>query len=172
MGAVVALTCLAIPELGILAGVADSPFASLVGLVRQLAAETPIPQWVCRKAIKKVRRKVLKKARFDIADVGAIDAVRRCEKPVFFIHGEDDRFVRCSNSTELYDACPSPEKQIQIVPGAHNHDRPLGVVIAATEFLSRAFGIRVVFRRPAEEAAVASESHQHFADLNEARARS
>ena len=46
-----------------------------------------------------------------------MDAMKRCELPVIFFHGEDDGFVPCYMSREVYDACPT-RKAILTVPGA------------------------------------------------------
>jgi alpha-beta hydrolase superfamily lysophospholipase len=169
MGAVVALTCLPIPELEVRAVVADSPFTSLPELVKQLAMARHVPSWLAKQAVKKVRKRVLKKAGFDINEVKPIEAVEACEKPVFFIHGREDTFVRASNSRELYGKSRCPTKKLKIVPGKHNQDRPMSVVMAATEFLCESMGLTVRFARPEVETVVAGgAAGQHFADLNEA----
>ena len=41
----------------------------------------------------------------------------RCHLPVFFIHGEDDRFVPCEMSQTCYAACQGP-KYLFTVPDA------------------------------------------------------
>ena len=54
---------------------------------------------------------------FDPEDNSPMDAMKRCELPVIFFHGEDDGFVPCYMSREVYDACPT-RKAILTVPGA------------------------------------------------------
>ena len=55
--------------------------------------------------------------RFDPEETSPLEAMQRCEKPVIFFHGQDDGFVPCYMSREVYDACPT-RKAIHIVPGA------------------------------------------------------
>ena len=44
---------------------------------------------------------------FDPEENSPLEAMGRCKKPVIFFHGEEDGFVRCHMSRELYDACPT-----------------------------------------------------------------
>ncbi len=54
---------------------------------------------------------------FSLTAASPRKAVRRARVPVLLIHGEDDRFVPCDMSREVYDACAS-EKTRVTVPGA------------------------------------------------------
>lgn len=54
---------------------------------------------------------------FDISLASPIEAVKKCKIPVIFIHGENDGFVPCEMSRELYGECAA-EKAIFTVPGA------------------------------------------------------
>lgn len=54
---------------------------------------------------------------FDPAQSDVPKALRTCELPVIFLHGEADDLVPCSMSRQNYDACPSP-KALLTVPGA------------------------------------------------------
>ena len=55
--------------------------------------------------------------KFDPEENSPLEAMSRCKKPVIFFHGEEDGFVPCNMSRELYDACPTG-KAIHTVPGA------------------------------------------------------
>ena len=55
--------------------------------------------------------------RFDLEKTSAVEAVKRAKVPVIFFHGEDDDFVPCDMSREIFDACPT-RKHLQMVPGA------------------------------------------------------
>jgi pimeloyl-ACP methyl ester carboxylesterase len=167
MGAVVSLICLAMPELGICAAVVDSPFTSFVDLVSGLSRSHHCPQWLCRKIIKRMRKRILKKAKFDIYDIRPIDSVRACEKPILFVHGDADKVVDLSHTDKLFAASLSADKQRVTVRGKHNDGRPISVLIEATEFLCGALGITVQFIRPDVDTTVQGESHQHHADLGE-----
>ena len=54
---------------------------------------------------------------FDLEETTAAEAMKSCRLPVFFIHGEDDRFVPCDMSRRNYEACAAPKRPIT-VPGA------------------------------------------------------
>ena len=54
---------------------------------------------------------------FDLEENSALEAVKRCQIPVIFFHGETDTFVPCEMSRENYEACAAP-KAILTVPGA------------------------------------------------------
>lgn len=54
---------------------------------------------------------------FDLEETSSIEAVKVSKIPIIFIHGEDDDYVPCYMSQELYDACVSPKK-ITTIPGA------------------------------------------------------
>ncbi|MBQ2960006.1 MAG: alpha/beta hydrolase [Oscillospiraceae bacterium] len=44
---------------------------------------------------------------FDICSNTPVRALKNCKLPVFFIHGDDDRFVPYEMGLENYDACPT-----------------------------------------------------------------
>ena len=54
---------------------------------------------------------------FDPEETSPLDAMKRCQKPVIFFHGEEDSFVPGYMSREVFDACPT-RKAIFTVPGA------------------------------------------------------
>lgn len=54
---------------------------------------------------------------FSIRDASPLSAVRKAKRPILLIHGEDDSFVPCDMSRQIYDACTG-EKQLLTVPGA------------------------------------------------------
>lgn len=69
-------------------------------------------------------------------------------RPILFIHGEKDSYIRVEQTQILYDAAPTP-KYLWIVPGAkHNQS----VVLASREYAARTVAF---FRRHLAEEAVA-----------------
>lgn len=56
--------------------------------------------------------------RFDIEVASASDAMKSCNIPVLFIHGESDLFVPCDMSKENYRLCNSENKRLLTVPNA------------------------------------------------------
>ena len=58
-----------------------------------------------------------RKAGFDVREFSTVEALKSCTIPVFFIHGEDDKFVPPEMSHKTFKACAS-EKYLLTVPGA------------------------------------------------------
>ena len=56
---------------------------------------------------------------FDLEEDTAESAMRRCHLPVFFIHGEDDRFVPCEMSQKCYAACAGPKYLFTVLDAGH-----------------------------------------------------
>lgn len=55
---------------------------------------------------------------FDIEEYSAVQAMEKCDIPVLFIHGDDDRFVPCDMSRENHRHCRAEGKKLLIVPNA------------------------------------------------------
>ena len=74
---------------------------------------------------------------FDLEETSPMEAMKRCKVPVFFVHGEDDDFVPCYMTRQLYEACTS-RKYLHTVPGAGHGlaypADPEGYVAAARAF--------------------------------------
>ena len=45
--------------------------------------------------------------RFSLNKTTSVESVRQAKVPILLLHGEDDRFVPCRMSQEIYDACAS-----------------------------------------------------------------
>ena len=54
---------------------------------------------------------------FDLEEYSPLEAMKTCKVPVIFFHGEDDDFVPCYMSRDIYELCPTP-KRLVTVPGA------------------------------------------------------
>ncbi len=94
--------------------IADCPFSSPKAIIKRVCAERgyqPDIMW----AIAWLTERIL--GRVDLTSATAVDAVKRAKVPMLFIHGEDDRFVPCSMSREIFGACAS-KKRIETFPGA------------------------------------------------------
>ena len=55
---------------------------------------------------------------FDIEEYSAVQAMEKCDIPVLFIHGADDRFVPCDMGRENHRHCRAEGKKLLIVPNA------------------------------------------------------
>lgn len=56
---------------------------------------------------------------FKLDSASALSSVARTNIPILFIHGEDDRFVPCQMSYELYDACASKKRVLRVKGAGH-----------------------------------------------------
>lgn len=75
---------------------------------------------------------------FDLEEYSALEAMKTCKVPVFFLHGEDDDFVPCEMTRAVHDACISP-KYLFTVPGAGHG---LGYLVDTEGYLK---GVREFF---------------------------
>ena len=57
--------------------------------------------------------------RFDPDANSPIESMPNCRVPVIFFHGEDDGFVPCYMSREVYDACTAPKKLVTVHGADH-----------------------------------------------------
>ena len=81
---------------------------------------------------------------FDPEEASAAGALARCDTPVLFLHGEDDRFVPCAMGRENYACCRAADKTLLTFPAAghgmsYMADRER-YLAAVTDFLGRVFG--------------------------------
>ena len=56
---------------------------------------------------------------FDLEETTAAESMKNCRLPVFFIHGEDDRFVPCSMSRQCYENCAGPKYLFTVPEAGH-----------------------------------------------------
>ena len=54
---------------------------------------------------------------FDLEEYSPLEAMKTCKLPIIFFHGEDDDYVPCDMSREMYEICTSP-KRLVTIPGA------------------------------------------------------
>lgn len=123
MGAVTAIMH-SIRDPSIAGMVLDSPFTSLRTLAEELCkSHTKIPKTILDAALKMIRKTILQKAGFDILELEPIKYVKKAFIPAFFIAGKNDNFIKPHHSQQLHDSY-SGDKNIVLVEGDHNDDRP------------------------------------------------
>lgn len=175
MGATVSILALESSD-KIKAAVADSPYISIKSLVKQLGRARKVPDFIIKSSTESVRNKVSEKANFDIYDVSPLEKVNHIKKPILFIHGIDDKFVIKKNSEILFSRCSSEYKEILLVPGEHDSNRPAETIKYATTFLCKAVGIIIQFSKPLSSPNSgtnlsinkdAQNSSQHFNSVND-----
>ena len=93
---------------------ADCGFSSAKKIIKKCAGDLKIPANLIYPFIK-LGAKLF--GHFDLEEYTPLEAMKTCKIPVIFFHGEDDAFVPCYMSQEIYNACNSP-KHIVTVPKA------------------------------------------------------
>lgn len=93
---------------------ADCGFSSPEDIIRKCAKDLHYPVALIYPFIK-LGAKIF--GHFDLEEYSPLEAMKTCKIPVIFFHGEDDDYVPCYMSCELYDSCTSPKKLVTI-PGA------------------------------------------------------
>ena len=64
------------------------------------------------------RSAILRHAGYDIFRASAVDQLKKAEKPILMIHGEEDKFVPFFMLEQVYAAAASKEKEMLAIPGA------------------------------------------------------
>ena len=137
LGAVI--TILAAAEVRGLAGlVLDSPFASLMEMVyRETSKRNGVPRLFLPGMM--IMSRVLYGV--DLSSVRPLEAVKRVDCPLLFIHGEQDAMVAPSNSARLYEAAVA-DKDIWLAPDARHaqsyNTRPVEYVDRVVDFFGNA----------------------------------
>jgi len=113
---------------------ADCGFSSAKDIIQKVTKEMGLPPRLSYPFVKLGARIF---GHFDLEEVDAVSAMKRCKVPVIFFHGDADDYVPCEMSRINYDACAS-RKRLVIVPGAgHGLSYPKDPVLylsAAGEF--------------------------------------
>ena len=93
---------------------ADCGFSSPKKIIQKCTKDLHLPAKLIYPFIK-LGAKIF--GHFDLEEYSPLEAMKTCNVPVIFFHGEDDDFVPCYMSREMYDACTTPKKLVTI-PGA------------------------------------------------------
>ena len=93
--------------------VADCGYTSPEAIIRKVIADMKLPAW----AYGFVRLAAFWYGHLKLHEASALEAVRHTKIPILFFHGEEDHYVPCRMSRELYEACAG-EKEILTVPEA------------------------------------------------------
>lgn len=93
---------------------ADSPYSTPSAIIEKVCADLHYPVALCRPFI---HLGAWLYGRFHLNSCTAKEAVARSKVPILLIHGEDDRLVPCSMSSEIA-ACSASRVVVQTFPGA------------------------------------------------------
>lgn len=83
--------------------IADCPYSSPEAIIRKVCREDMhLPPALAMPFVLLGARLF---GHFDLREASALEAVQHTHIPILLIHGEDDRFVPCDMSREIFDAC-------------------------------------------------------------------
>lgn len=85
--------------------IADCPYSSPKAIIRKVCNDRKIPAVIAYPFIRFGARLF---GGFSLEDCSAEEAVKNTKLPILLIHGEDDRFVPCEMSRQIYKSCKSP----------------------------------------------------------------
>lgn len=95
---------------------ADCGYTSARDIIKKTIREIKLPSDILYPFVK-LGAKIY--GHFDLEEISPIEAVKKCNLPVIFFHGESDDFVPCEMSRENYKACASVKKIITVPNARH-----------------------------------------------------
>ncbi len=96
--------------------IADCPYSSPVDIIKKVMRDDHLPAALLWPFVRLGARLY---GRFDPAETTAAREIKKAKVPILIIHGEDDRFVPCDMSREIYDACPGPKMRVTFPDAGH-----------------------------------------------------
>ena len=95
---------------------ADCGFTSAKAIICKVIRQMKLPPALAYPFVKLGARLF---GHFDLEEDSALEAVKRCQVPVIFFHGEADDFVPCDMSRENYAACPTQKRLVTVPHTGH-----------------------------------------------------
>ena len=95
---------------------ADCGYSSPKEIIKKCARDLHIPADLIYPFIK-LGAKLF--GHFDLEEYSPMEAMKTCHLPVIFFHGENDTFVPCDMSRQVYDACTSPKHLVTVKDAGH-----------------------------------------------------
>ena len=97
--------------------IADCPYFSPEAIIRKVCREDMhLPPALVMPFIRLVARLF---GHFDLKESSAVQAVGNTTIPILLLHGEDDRFVPCDMSRDIFDACTGDKTRITFQGAGH-----------------------------------------------------
>lgn len=118
MGAAAVLMASPMEETERVSGIiADSAYSSPASIIEKVCGEMGFPRKLTMVFVR-IGARVF--GCFSIDESSAVECVKSARAPILLIHGEDDRFVPCDMSREIYDAARSAgvDVKLETFPGA------------------------------------------------------
>ena len=119
------------------ATVADSPFCDFRKLAKEMVLnQVKIPGFLVEGALSIIGKSVKNRNGMDINEIKAIEAVKKSEVPVIFIHASDDELVPYHHSENLFKNYKGKDKILKTVNGGHNGRRPPSLMEYVGDFFA------------------------------------
>lgn len=115
---------------------ADCGYSSTKDIIKKVIKQMHLPADILYPFVK-LGAKIYGK--FDLEEIVPIEAVKKCNIPILFAHGDDDDFVPYYMSVDCYNACPSEKLLVTIKGAGHGLCYPAAqeeYVAKLTEFYS------------------------------------
>lgn len=96
--------------------ISDSTYTSPMDIVLKVSRDRKYP---CRLVAVLAKAGALLFGRFKLNEACAVDAVKKCKKPVLFLHGENDFFVPCRMTRKVFAACASEKHLVAFSNNGH-----------------------------------------------------
>ncbi|RNF06721.1 hypothetical protein TraAM80_03744 [Trypanosoma rangeli] len=118
--------------------VCDAPFSTLRLLIKDLVKRNVskrFPMKLVDSIVDRIRKRITKRAAFDIDDLDALKYASECVVPAFIFHGESDNFVLPRHSIAVSNTFKGPCLH-HLVSGGHNDERGEDVREVIAQFLT------------------------------------
>lgn len=131
--------------------VLDSPFSSLKKLTEELCRRhSKIPLFICRLALKLIRKTIKKKVKFDIFDLDTTKFAAQCYSPAVIGFGAQDAFVAPSHGKTVANHYAGDYNYLE-VEGDHNSVRPSFFYDSAGIFFYNALQVEWTMKASADK---------------------
>ena len=118
--------------------VVDSPFADFRRVAKEMCmAQVSFPGFLIEGAISIIGKSVYKKNKMKINEIKPIEAVKKCDIPVIFVHAKDDDMVNFQHTLDLYNNYRGISKEIKETNGGHNAKRPSVIMEYIAKFFAK-----------------------------------
>lgn len=123
MGAATVLTAAGetLPE-NVIGVLADCGYSSAKAIIMKVTRQLGLPAGVCYPFIK-LGAQIY--GHFDLEETSPEEAMKRCEVPVIFFHGESDDYVPCEMSRINYEACAARKMLVTVAGAGHGLSYPM-----------------------------------------------
>ena len=100
----------------VISALADCGYTSAKDIIKKVIREMHMPPTLLYPFIKLGARLF---GHFDLEETSPLEAMKNCQIPIIFIHGETDDFVPCDMSRANYDACIAPKRLFTVADAGH-----------------------------------------------------